>query len=294
MNRRGFLAGASALAMAPFFSLAGCAGSGGARIASPDRLHHLRYGFTLENPGSSTLANQTLWCYAPVRASGAQRLTRLSVSLPYRELADGYGHTILQVTIPAMAPYATQLVRVEADLELLDRPQERTLEHADELISSAPHIESTAPEVVALAAILKAKDAYVSARAIYDWVKSEVRYSGFMADDLGALYALRERRGDCTEYAYLVCALARACGIPARIVGGYVVQQNTILRAEDYHNWAEVFIEGRWWLVDAQKQQFMPTRNSYVVFEVISPRNGNSLKGAHRYRMEGTLRASMS
>lgn len=295
MNRRDFLAASSALAIAPLLGMSGCTTRGGsAATGQHQQRHHVRYGFTLENSSGSPLVNQTLWFYAPIRKTGAQRLTKLAISMPTQELSDTYGNTIIQVVVPAMAPYSTQLVNVEAELELLDVPAAVALERRSEYLGAEPFIESDDPALTALAGQLKTDSPVKTAQAIYDWVKSEVRYAGYIADDRGALRAYKERRGDCTEYAYLVCALARANGIPARAVGGYVVRQNTILQAEAYHNWAELYIDNKWQLVDAQKQQFMPAKNTYVAFEIIASRNINNLKGAHRYRVEGALRVSMS
>jgi hypothetical protein len=62
------------------------------------------------------------------------------------------------------------------------------------------------------------------------------------------------RRGFCEHYASAFAALARAAGIPARVVTGY--QGGTrnpyadywIVRQSDAHAWDEVWIEGRGWL----------------------------------------------
>jgi transglutaminase-like putative cysteine protease len=62
------------------------------------------------------------------------------------------------------------------------------------------------------------------------------------------------RRGFCEHYASAFAALARAAGIPARVVTGY--QGGTlnpygdywIVRQSDAHAWDEVWIEGRGWV----------------------------------------------
>lgn len=294
MNRRDFLAASSALAIAPLIGMSGCTTSGGSASTSQQQRNHLRYGFTLENPGGIPLVNQVLWFYAPVRKMSAQRLAKLIVSMPVTETSDAYGNTLIQVVVPVLAPYSTQLVSIEAELEMQDVPAAVAIDRRTEFTSAEAFIESDAPELAMLARQLATGHPQKTARAIYEWVKSEVRYAGFIADDMGALRAFKERSGDCTEYTYLVCALARANGIPARAIGGYVVRQNTLLQATDYHNWAELYIDNTWRIVDAQKQQFMPAKNNYVAFEIVASRNINSLKGAHRYRVEGEMRVSMS
>lgn len=64
-------------------------------------------------------------------------------------------------------------------------------------------------------------------------------------DSFSAADVLRERRGECQGHAYLFAALARAAGIPARIVNGlvYSPEHGGFL----YHTWNEAWIAGRGW-----------------------------------------------
>ena len=56
---------------------------------------------------------------------------------------------------------------------------------------------------------------------------------------------LRDRRGDCTEYANLLTTMARALGYAARTVTGLAYDIEA--RAFALHNWTEVAVDG-WWL----------------------------------------------
>lgn len=44
---------------------------------------------------------------------------------------------------------------------------------------------------------------------------------------------------------YLSMALARANGIPARGIAGYVYGGNAVLHPEDNHNWAEFYLDNK-------------------------------------------------
>ena len=46
-------------------------------------------------------------------------------------------------------------------------------------------------------------------RPIFQWVSQNVKDDGYSAKDRGALYALTNRKGDCTEFMYLFVALCR-------------------------------------------------------------------------------------
>ena len=67
---------------------------------------------------------------------------------------------------------------------------------------------------------------------------------------------LRSRFGDCSEHAWLMAALTRAAGIPARPVYG-VAWLGDRERAFGYHAWVEVALDGRWWPVDPTWNQPM-------------------------------------
>ena len=59
---------------------------------------------------------------------------------------------------------------------------------------------------------------------------------------------IRDRSGDCTEFADLYTTLARATGLPARTVIGLAYQGEA--EAFALHAWNEVAIDGAWRGVD--------------------------------------------
>lgn len=72
-----------------------------------------------------------------------------------------------------------------------------------------------------------------------------------IADDLGATVtearsALALGRGDCTAHATLFYELARARAVPARLVTGYRVDGDRLIR----HRWALAAVDGAWLAVD--------------------------------------------
>jgi hypothetical protein len=57
----------------------------------------------------------------------------------------------------------------------------------------------------------------------------------------------KNREGDCTEHAVLMAAMCRAAGIPSRVAMGLVYMTGIF----GGHAWTEVWIEGRWYGLDA-------------------------------------------
>lgn len=109
------------------------------------------------------------------------------------------------------------------------------------------YIESDSPELRSLAAQLASgkRTACEILRAIYDWVGDNICYS---KQDLerGAAWAFTHREGDCSEFSYLTIALARAAGIPTRIVWGYT-GPSTEEDVNKSHVWVEAFLPGVGW-----------------------------------------------
>jgi transglutaminase-like putative cysteine protease len=249
----------------------------------------LRFTVTLTNPKPYELHDQVIWLYMPAAETPTQKLDSIKVSMPYARQIDALGHTIISLVFPRFAPLSTQIITVVADVLMNAVPSTIPLASSEAWLRAERYIETTDPKIQSLAAILKRSETSATALAIYDWVKSHLHYKGYLADDYGAGYALNQLQGDCTEYAYLAVALARANGIPARMVGGYVTDKNTILRAADYHNWAEVYIDGTWRLLDAQKERWLTPTEHYVAFRFYRDEKINPIGLAHRYSKRGEL-----
>lgn len=93
-------------------------------------------------------------------------------------------------------------------------------------------------------------------RYVTEYVESKNLDVGFAS----ASEVIRNRRGDCTEHAVLLAAMARAVGLPARGVSG-IVQIPAGMSppgkggAFGYHMWTQVNIDGQWVDVDAALRQ---------------------------------------
>ena len=84
--------------------------------------------------------------------------------------------------------------------------------------------------------------------AIHDWVHDSFSYvPGVSSSATTALESFVRREGICRDYAHVLIALTRACGIPARIASVYALG----VEPQDFHAVAEVFVGGQWHLVDA-------------------------------------------
>jgi len=91
------------------------------------------------------------------------------------------------------------------------------------------------------------KNPMVEARAFYDWIGTNVKYS--FAREYSTLtniggYCLAHRYGDCGQEAMLFITLCRAQGIPARWQSGW----DTFPGYKDIHDWTEIYLTPYGWV----------------------------------------------
>jgi hypothetical protein len=119
-----------------------------------------------------------------------------------------------------------------------------------------PGIESQAPELVNLAAVLCAQEAYPLDKAVklFNGVNGKIHYrADVTTDGHSALRTLKRGYGNCEDYSLLYIALCRAAGIPARFVNGFRFDParlgvNTTNLTGFRHAWVEVNLPGVGWL----------------------------------------------
>ena len=258
---------------------------------------HVRYSFTLQNQGAAALERGSLMVYAPVRVTSSQRLEALSASLPAQVETDPWGNQVLRVDLGLLAPYASRVVTIDAQLALADAAQPLRATPAELKIFTQPErfIESDDPRIKAVAQTLKSGSASETAQRTYAWVRQSLGRSAFTPEDRGAVRAMQDKAGDCTEHAYLFAALLRANGVPARVMGGYLMLESGVLRPHDYHNWAEFYDDGAWRIADPHQGNFMRNASKYVATHVMSGSGASLLGARHRYAVTGEgLRVTMN
>jgi transglutaminase-like putative cysteine protease len=173
-----------------------------------------------------------------------------SWNLPHSELSSDY--TLMQAEplsrpVDVVGASYTQVQSTESlsdrtrsrDLRLPREPNPRTAQLARELRSAHPDDMELLQAVLAM-----------FTRQPFFYTLNPPKLSDDSVDE----FLFNTKRGFCGHYASAFAALARAAGIPARVVTGY--QGGTlnpygdywILRQSDAHAWTEVWIEGRGWV----------------------------------------------
>ena len=114
-------------------------------------------------------------------------------------------------------------------------------------LEDSAQVQARHPMIRALARDLTGdkRNVWQVAKDINRWVHQNLAKE--LVDTVTALDALHERRGECQSHTYLFTALARAVGIPTRIVNGLVYSQE--YSGFLYHAWPEVYV-GEWRALD--------------------------------------------
>lgn len=241
----------------------------------------------MTNPGSVALTAQRVWMYLPVQHNGWFRLSAIETKLPHKIQGDSLGHTIFFASLD-LGAFERRLASLNVALEPTSMAPGPVQDPLDWLAPER-YIESDDDEIAMTASRLKADSVALTVLNIYRFVATWLEYSSYTPETFGAAYAFRGRRGDCTEYACLVVALCRACGISARVVEGFVTDRSFAPKPMDYHDWAEVLVDGQWRVVDAQKGALFEREVQYIPFRYYRDGTQNGVGSAHRYRVEGVM-----
>ncbi len=98
---------------------------------------------------------------------------------------------------------------------------------------------------------------YEKVKAIYDFVKDEIKFGYNVSDDIKASEVLTDGYGQCNTKGTLLMALLRGCGIPCRVhafnidkllqkgaMTGFVYKKAP---QKIFHSWVEVLCENEWY-----------------------------------------------
>jgi len=147
-----------------------------------------------------------------------------------------------------------------------------------------PFVQWQHPEIKTLARKITAHAAAPldKVRAIAAWMHANIRRQPVVGLP-DALTTLKNRVGDCNEYAVLFAALARAADIPSRMVAGVALFEDRFY----YHSWNEVCLGRAWVSVDATLNQ-VPADLGHIKFVTGGLEKASRLLALlNRLRIEG-------
>ncbi|HEY4091519.1 MAG TPA: transglutaminase-like domain-containing protein [Luteibacter sp.] len=124
-------------------------------------------------------------------------------------------------------------------------------------------VQSDAPEVhaMALKVVGNASNNLQRMRRLRAFLTDYIDAKTLDVDYASALETLQSRRGDCTEHAVLLAALARSLHIPTRVVSGlvYVDRYADAERVFIPHMWVQAWLDGHWVSFDSAQGRYDTT-----------------------------------
>jgi len=122
-----------------------------------------------------------------------------------------------------------------------------------EYLASSYFINSDDAQVrkIARLAVGSERDPWRKTMQIVQWVNRNMKSRSHEAMAT-ADHVARTLQGDCSEYAMLTAAMCRAENVPARTAIGLIYADSPeVGPVFSFHMWAEVFVSGKWYPVDA-------------------------------------------
>lgn len=274
-----------------FLSLAGCAIVYLFQPARPGpppaSTPQLRYRVIFENTLGRPVEGLSAWVMAPAGESAYQRCDRLTVDHPHTIIRDAIGNQVIHLPLGRLEPFERRVVAVAADLSLWDTPRPAGLAAPERHLPPEKPMGGDPPPVAQLADRLRGKDPVQTAARIFEWVVARAPSPAAVGPGRGDPHAPGVRTGDGMEPAALFTALCRAAGVPARVVGGFVVGQNAEPPAHAFRYWAEFHHQGAWHPADPERRRFRPPAGELVVMRILDGAGETPLARGERLRVSG-------
>jgi transglutaminase-like putative cysteine protease len=226
------------------------------------RERELVYLFEARNTTAERRTDGELAVFVPPDIAGRQKRVELVSEAPVDVETAAGGNTLAHIELGAVPPYGVRQVRLRIRLEVAEHSSGPAWPDGVESPGRFPVDDRRIRDAVER---VSADSARATAEAIHQWVGEHIDDVGYVARDRGALYALEQGRGDCTEFMSLATTLALAAGLEARGVAGFDYERDQVAKASEFHNWTEVAVDGRWWVLDAQKDVFIDRVDGHIV-----------------------------
>jgi len=236
----------------------------------------VRYSFTLSNRSDQAIEQVNFSTFAPIESTPFQSLDSIEATAPFKHTFDELGNQTLTFMVNGLPPFGQKIITVTARLTMWTSPG----------VAYASPVDTSSTEKLAaneqpLANVLEAlsensplEDRLQWAKAANKWVHTNMDDVGYTSEDRGPRYALKELKGDCTEFMHAFLSIVSTNNITAFGVAGFRIQGNSaILKASDYHNWAFFQSEpdtSAWHLADPHGDVFDEQTEKYVAFNALN------------------------
>ncbi len=140
-----------------------------------------------------------------------------------------------------------------------------------------------------LAALADGDDRIAGFHTLMHAIRDKVDYKvGVTETHASATTALAAGEGVCQDHAHIFIAAARALGVPARYVSGYLLLEDE-QASEAHHAWAEVLIDGLGWIAFDISNGMCPTDRYIRLTTGLDSRSAAPIRGIRFGGLEENL-----
>jgi len=237
-------------------------------------IRHISYTLAVTNKSSELIRKAELSVVGPNSHTANQRCEQIDADREFILHKDGLNNQNLKFSFDNLPPYAVKVINVRADVAMQPFSDESLLDDKENWLLDEQHLYLENRKMQQQAKKMLGKNDLETVTNVFTWITATLTKTGYSEKEKGALYALHKRGGDCTEFMHLFVALCRINQIPARGISGFIVTQDKHLAADELHDWAEVYLEGQWRLIDPYNKVFMDKEELYVVMRIHDTRLG--------------------
>lgn len=232
----------------------------------------ITYSFTIKNLTNNFVDKVKFKAYAPSAKASYQECLSIKSNHEYLLKKDGLNNQILLFEINNLAPFSSKIIQIEADMKFFLKPCKEKLDK--NFLSLKENNGFVSDEVKIVSG--KFLESVDKPESVSNWIGENISRDIYTKDEKGALFALKHKKGDCTEFTNLFASILKGLGISYRKIAGYQAENLIVLKPSDYHNWLEFYEDSRWYLGDSYLGRLRLHNNNYLIMKIISTDNKNT------------------
>jgi len=227
-------------------------GKPGSKIHKDKRSYTVTYSVDIRVQDATRPNTLYLWIPKPILSPSQRNVNLISRNMePFTEnhrgvslyklenLSSGSNHSI-NITF-RVDVYAVETVIRHQSIRQERTPLSSAYTQSTALIpSDSQLIRTTVNSIVG-----REQNPYVKAKALYDWIISNIHITDTALSDTNIITALDRKRADSYTAALLFTTMARAAGIPCLPIAGVLIDRNG---QTNRHYWAEFWIDSFGWV----------------------------------------------
>ncbi|MDB2426160.1 hypothetical protein N9W41_01300 [bacterium] len=257
-------------------------------IVTTEKVPELNMNASSKDVGSLDWLSQPLYFESQILKDSLPNLGSLNIGSNNRVLIK----TISKLKLHNVTEYWSDITQTDSSIEFtlpvgnyeeinsVSIREKAPIEY-EKYLSSSEFIEPDNPEI----RLWKSKffDGFKGSRRdalkmINKFIKESLTYDDILAkfeflDYKTTSTTISRKKGICTDFSNVFVSLARAIGIPARIIVGYQLEPGEDISLELSHAWVEVNLDNKKWTpIEPQSGDFIRgSKSLYIPIDVLTP-----------------------